>query len=149
MSDALSDERSGLSFTMYNVQYICILRAILRYSFTNLVQPNLPHTHTHTHTPEGLHYGDIWTNIWTNIRRAILERNFDITSGRAACEARSATWNSGYQLSICSRTKENHRNPWSSWPVTGPSRCKLTKNLTRIPFIGSARTAHKTPLQMY
>jgi hypothetical protein len=37
MSGALSDERSGLSFTMYNVQYICILHAILRYSFTNLV----------------------------------------------------------------------------------------------------------------
>jgi hypothetical protein len=27
--------------------------------------------------------------------------------GRAACEARSATWNSGYQLSICSRIEEN------------------------------------------
>jgi hypothetical protein len=31
----------------------------------------------------------------------------------------------GYQLSICSGTKENHRNPWSSWPVAGPSGCKL------------------------
>jgi hypothetical protein len=37
MSGALSDERSGQSFTMYSVQYIYILRAILRYSFTNLV----------------------------------------------------------------------------------------------------------------
>jgi hypothetical protein len=37
MSGALSDERSGLSFTMYNVQYIYILHVILRYSFTNLV----------------------------------------------------------------------------------------------------------------
>jgi hypothetical protein len=34
----------------------------------------------------------------------------------------------GYQLSICSGTKENHRKPWSSWPVTGPSRCKLTSS---------------------
>jgi hypothetical protein len=49
MSGALSDERSGLSFTMYSVHYICILHAILGYSFTNLVKPNLPHTHTHTH----------------------------------------------------------------------------------------------------
>jgi hypothetical protein len=34
----------------------------------------------------------------------------------------------GYQLSICSGTKENHENPWSSWPVTGPSGCKLTSS---------------------
>jgi hypothetical protein len=34
---ANTDERSGLSFTVYNVQYICILHAILHYSFTNLV----------------------------------------------------------------------------------------------------------------
>jgi hypothetical protein len=34
----------------------------------------------------------------------------------------------GYQLSICSGTKENHRKPWSSWPVSGPSGCKLTSN---------------------
>jgi hypothetical protein len=32
----------------------------------------------------------------------------------------------GYQLSICSGTKENHRKPESSWPVAGPSGCKLT-----------------------
>jgi hypothetical protein len=42
MWSALSDERSGLSFTMYNVQYVNILHVILRYSLT--------HTHTHTHT---------------------------------------------------------------------------------------------------
>jgi hypothetical protein len=29
-----SDERSGLSFTMYNVQYIYILHVILSYSLT-------------------------------------------------------------------------------------------------------------------
>jgi hypothetical protein len=37
MSGALSDEMSGLPFTMYNVQYIYILHVILSYSFTNLV----------------------------------------------------------------------------------------------------------------
>jgi hypothetical protein len=37
MSGALSDERTGLSFTMYNVQYIYILHVILLYSFTNLI----------------------------------------------------------------------------------------------------------------
>jgi hypothetical protein len=37
MSGALSDERSGLSYTMYDVQYIYILHVILRYAFTNLI----------------------------------------------------------------------------------------------------------------
>jgi hypothetical protein len=34
----------------------------------------------------------------------------------------------GYQLSICSGTKENHGKLWSIWPVAGPSRCKLTSS---------------------
>jgi hypothetical protein len=34
----------------------------------------------------------------------------------------------GYQLSFCSRTEENHGKPWSSWPVAGPSGCKLTSS---------------------
>jgi hypothetical protein len=34
----------------------------------------------------------------------------------------------GYQLSICSGTTENYRKPWSSWPVAGPSGCKLTSS---------------------
>jgi hypothetical protein len=34
----------------------------------------------------------------------------------------------GYQLSICSGTKENHEKPWSSWSVAGPSECKLTSS---------------------
>jgi hypothetical protein len=37
MSGALSDERTGLSCTTYNVQYVYILHVILRYSFTNLI----------------------------------------------------------------------------------------------------------------
>jgi hypothetical protein len=44
-----SDERSGLSFTMYNVQYIkfymlsCVSHSL---TYSNLIY----HTHTHTHT---------------------------------------------------------------------------------------------------
>jgi hypothetical protein len=38
---------------------------------------------------EGLYYSDIYSNT----RRAILGRNFDVTSGWSACEACSATWN--------------------------------------------------------
>jgi hypothetical protein len=37
MLGALSGERTGLFFTMYNVQYIYILHDILRYLFTNLI----------------------------------------------------------------------------------------------------------------
>jgi hypothetical protein len=37
-------------------------------------------------------------------------------------------WNSGNQLSICSKIEENHGKPWSSWPVAGPSGCKLTSS---------------------
>jgi hypothetical protein len=71
--------------------------------------------------PEELHCG----KIWTNIGRAKLGRNFDVTSGRVACETHSTTWNSGYQLSICSRIEENHGKPSSSWPVAGLSGCKF------------------------
>jgi hypothetical protein len=39
MWGALSDEKTGLSLTMYNVQYVYILHVILRYSFTNLIWP--------------------------------------------------------------------------------------------------------------
>jgi hypothetical protein len=34
----------------------------------------------------------------------------------------------GYQLSICSRTEENHGKPYSSLPVAGPSGCKMTSS---------------------
>jgi hypothetical protein len=34
----------------------------------------------------------------------------------------------GYQLIICSGTKESHGKPSSSWPVAGPSGCKLTSS---------------------
>jgi hypothetical protein len=57
--------------------------------------------------PEGLHYHEISTNIG----RATLRQNFDVTNGRAAFEACSATWNFRYQLGICSRIEENHGKP--------------------------------------
>jgi hypothetical protein len=53
----------------------------------------------------------------------------------------------GYQPSICSRTVENHGKPWSSWPVAGPSECKLTSgklsgikyaNLNDGPYLAAA-----------
>jgi hypothetical protein len=34
----------------------------------------------------------------------------------------------GYQLNICSATKENHGKPCSSWPIAGPSACELTSS---------------------
>jgi hypothetical protein len=34
----------------------------------------------------------------------------------------------GYKLSICSGIEENHGKPGSSWPVAGPSGCKLTSS---------------------
>jgi hypothetical protein len=34
----------------------------------------------------------------------------------------------GYQLSICSATKENHGKPWSIWSVEGHSGWKLTSS---------------------
>jgi hypothetical protein len=47
-------------------------------------------------TLEGLHY----IEILTHIGRAILGRNFDVTKGRAAGEACSATWNLGTNSSF-------------------------------------------------
>jgi hypothetical protein len=40
-------------------------------------------------TLEELYY----SKIGANVGRAIVGRNFDVTNGRAACEANSATWN--------------------------------------------------------
>jgi hypothetical protein len=55
---------------------------------------------------EGLHYSDITTNIG----RSILG-HFNITNDRTVCEVSSATWEFGYQLSLCSKTEENHGKP--------------------------------------
>jgi hypothetical protein len=34
----------------------------------------------------------------------------------------------GYQLNIFSKTDENHRALWSSWPIAGPSGLTLTSS---------------------
>jgi hypothetical protein len=47
-------------------------------------------------TLKGLHY----SKIWSNIGRATLRRNFEITIGRAACEACSAMRNLGTKSSF-------------------------------------------------
>jgi hypothetical protein len=56
----------------------------------------------------GLYYGEkFWkVNIWMRSMQCNVEF--------------------GYQLSIRTGTKENDGKPWSSWPVAGPSGCKLT-----------------------
>jgi hypothetical protein len=48
---------------------------------------------------------------------------FNVTIRKAAWEALQCNVDFGYQLSICSGTKENHGKPWSGWPVAGPSEC--------------------------
>jgi hypothetical protein len=64
----------------------------------------------------------------SDIRRRTLRRNF------LCCHCEGCMWSIqcnvefGYQLSICSGTKENHGKPWSSWPLAGPSGCKLTSS---------------------
>jgi hypothetical protein len=60
MWGALSDERTGLSFTMYNVQYINILHVILcihthTHTHTLTLSLSFTHTHTHTHTHSHTH----------------------------------------------------------------------------------------------
>jgi hypothetical protein len=34
----------------------------------------------------------------------------------------------GYKLSICCGIEENDGKPWSSWPIAGPSGCRLTSS---------------------
>jgi hypothetical protein len=52
----------------------------------------------------------------------------------------------GYQLSICSGTKENHGKPWSSWPVAGTSECNWL--LASRPALNS-RTVTLVPTLCY
>jgi hypothetical protein len=54
-------------------------------------------------------------NLDINVERATLGRNFDVNIGRAAYEACSATWNFGYQLTICSVVEENQGKPSLHW----------------------------------
>jgi hypothetical protein len=48
----------------------------------------------------------------------------------------------GYQLSICSGAKENHGKPRLSWPVAGPSGCKLTSSQQSGIKYASPNTKH-------
>jgi hypothetical protein len=52
----------------------------------------------------------------------------------------------GYQLSICSGTKENHGKSWSNWPVGGPSECNWL--LTSSPAL-NPRTLTLVPNLCY
>jgi hypothetical protein len=52
-------------------------------------------------------------------------RNFQCYHWESCMGSMQCNVEIGYQLSICSGIKENHGKPWSSWPVAGPSGCKL------------------------
>jgi hypothetical protein len=55
----------------------------------------------------------------------------------------------GYQLSICSRTKENHGKPWSSWSASGPTRYKLaTSQQSSIEFAVLALVPSCAPVRL-
>jgi hypothetical protein len=60
-------------------------------------------------TLEELHYSKIWTKFWEGCMW-VMQCNVEFV----------------YQLRICSGIEENHGKPWSIWPVTGPSGCKMT-----------------------
>jgi hypothetical protein len=64
-------------------------------------------------TLEGSHY----SKVGTQIGRDILGRNFDVTIGRAACEAFSTTWNLGtnsaFALGSRKTTENLDRVGWS------------------------------------
>jgi hypothetical protein len=73
---------------------------------------------------EGLHPNELQSDI----RRGTLRRNswcylWGSHMWRMQCNVKF-----GYQLSICSGTKETHGKSWTSWPVAGPSGCKLTSS---------------------
>jgi hypothetical protein len=72
-------------------------------------------------TLEELHFGEILANM----RRAILGRNFDVTNGRAACEACSATWNLGTKSAFALGSRKTTENLDR---VEGPTRCRLTSS---------------------
>jgi hypothetical protein len=63
-----------------------------------------------------------------DIRKCTLRRNFWCYHWEGCMRSMQCNVEFGYQLSICSGTKENHGKPWWSWPVAGPSGCKLTSS---------------------
>jgi hypothetical protein len=64
----------------------------------------------------------------SNIRIGTLRRNLFSYHWEDCMWSMQCKVEFGYQLSICSGTKENYGKPWSSWPVAGPSGCKLTSS---------------------
>jgi hypothetical protein len=73
---------------------------------------------------DGLHPNEFKSDI----RRVTLRRNCLCYHWESCMWSMQCNVEFGYQLSICFGTKENHGKPWSSWPVPGPSRCKLTSS---------------------
>jgi hypothetical protein len=76
-----------------------------------------------------LFYRLIWDS--TNLQGQVLVfrshvsavRNFQCYHWEGCMGSMQCNVEFGYNLSICSGTKENHRKPWLSWPVAGPSEC--------------------------
>jgi hypothetical protein len=60
--------------------------------------------------------------------RARIGQNFDVSIGRATCKACSVKWNSVTNSSFALGPMKTTEKPWSSWPVAGPSGCKLTSS---------------------
>jgi hypothetical protein len=87
---------------------------------------------------EGPHYSEIWSNIW----RTTLGRNFYFTTGRAACEARSATWNLGTKSASALGPRKTTENldrvgrsqdlPDANW-LLASSPALNTRILTLVP----------------
>jgi hypothetical protein len=63
-----------------------------------------------------------------DIRRCTLRRNCLCYHWEGCMRSMQCNVEFGYQLSICSGTKENHGKPWLSCSVAGPSGCKLTSS---------------------
>jgi hypothetical protein len=63
-----------------------------------------------------------------DIRRWTLGRNFWCYRWEGCMRSMQCNVEFGYQLCICPGTKESHGKPWSSWPVAGPSGCKMTSS---------------------
>jgi hypothetical protein len=90
-------------------------------------------------TLEVLHYGEIWSNIG----KVTLERNFDVTIGRAACEKSSAIWNLGTNSVFAPRPRKITGNldrvgrsqdfQAANWRLAS-SPTLNTRNLTLIPI---------------
>jgi hypothetical protein len=66
-------------------------------------------------TLEGLYYSESWPNVW----KATSEEILKLPMGGLRMKQ-------DVQLSICSRTEEDHAETWSRRQVARPSLCRLT-----------------------